>query len=497
MPTLTDLLASPAVAPLLEPRALPASAGPVEVVVLIEATEALEVAAPRSLAVLTRRATAEAARYRLDVALRLAAARGITGLVLSGDAPGELSPTAAQIAERGGVAVLWARPGADLSHLIASLQREVEGDARAALARVHAALTAAADAEAASADAEGIVFAAATALGTPLALREPLPGERHVPVVVAGSVEASVCAAAGAGPEAAVELVLHVTALVVARAITAQRHAEEIPARSRAELLGELLTADARSDETLARRARAAGIPVDGWHAVVLLDVRNLVELAGDEVRAFELSQAVGRVAIESARAAGATWHRTRLGSALVLVRTSREDPGSLGASEAADTAARMLRRLTTRVPGLLTLCGVGGVHAGAAGLRASAAEARAAVGAARLADRSNAPVRFDEVGLRRTLIEWYGSDSAREAVQSVLAPLNRLGDRKAATAIHTLEAYLDNQGSLARTAEALHLHRNAVSYRIKRIFALLDVDPADADQRLLLHLACRARALS
>lgn len=497
MPTLADLLAAPSVNSLVEPFALPSTASSVEAVVLVETTDDLESAAARSLAVLTSRASAEAASYRLDVTLRLAAARGITGLVLCGDAPGELSATAAQVAERGGVAVLWARAGTNLSQLLASLQREVEGDARAALARAYAALTAAADAEASSTDAEGIVAAAAEALGTPLALREPLPGERHVPVVVDGNVEASVCAASEAGPASAVDLVLNVTASVVARAVAAQRHAEELPARSSAELLGELLIADARSDGALARRARAAGIPVDGWHTAVLLEVRNLVELAGDEVRAFELSQFIGRVALESARAAGETWHRTRLGSALVLVRTSRENPGSLGASEAADTASRVLRRLTTRVPGLLMLCGVGGVHAGAGGLRASAAEARAAIAAARLADRSNSPVRFDAVGLRRTLIEWYGSDSAREAVQSVLAPLDRLGDRKAATAIRTLEAYLDNQGSLARTAQTLHLHRNAVSYRIKRVFALLDVDPEDADQRLLLHLACRARALS
>jgi DNA-binding PucR family transcriptional regulator len=45
--------------------------------------------------------------------------------------------------------------------------------------------------------------------------------------------------------------------------------------------------------------------------------------------------------------------------------------------------------------------------------------------------------------------------------------------------------------------AKALHLHRNAVAYRIKRIFDLLDLDPRDPDQRLALHLACRARELA
>jgi DNA-binding PucR family transcriptional regulator len=98
--------------------------------------------------------------------------------------------------------------------------------------------------------------------------------------------------------------------------------------------------------------------------------------------------------------------------------------------------------------------------------------------------------------GLRRTLIEWYGSQNAREAVTNVLEPLDRLGGKKAEEAIKTLHVFLDARGSLSRAAEVLHLHRNAVAYRINRIFSRLEVDPEDPDDWLLLELACRARRL-
>ncbi len=77
------------------------------------------------------------------------------------------------------------------------------------------------------------------------------------------------------------------------------------------------------------------------------------------------------------------------------------------------------------------------------------------------------------------------------------LAPLERLGSPRAETAIRTLAAYLDEQGSIVKTAQKLHLHRNAVANRLRNITELLDIDLEDPDQRLVLQLACRARLLS
>ena len=71
------------------------------------------------------------------------------------------------------------------------------------------------------------------------------------------------------------------------------------------------------------------------------------------------------------------------------------------------------------------------------------------------------------------------------------------LGRGRAETAFLTLAAYLDEQGSIVKTAQRLHLHRNAVANRLRGITELLDVDLDDPDQRLALQLACRARLLA
>jgi DNA-binding PucR family transcriptional regulator len=93
--------------------------------------------------------------------------------------------------------------------------------------------------------------------------------------------------------------------------------------------------------------------------------------------------------------------------------------------------------------------------------------------------------------------VEWYSSDVAQDAVTTVLAPLLALDGARSERLIKTLHVYLDERGSLTRTAETLNLHRNAVAYRINQIFELLDVDRDNADDLLLLQLACRARELS
>ncbi|SEL73239.1 hypothetical protein SAMN05660976_03249 [Nonomuraea pusilla] len=123
---------------------------------LVEDLKDVAAQPPGSIVVLTRAASVQATGYRLDVALRDAAAAGAAALVLTGDlgdrdplggagAGGASRPaaaglvagvarSAAALAERGGVTLALAH-GADLAGLVAGLERAVAGDASDALAR--------------------------------------------------------------------------------------------------------------------------------------------------------------------------------------------------------------------------------------------------------------------------------------------------------------------------------------------------------------------------
>ena len=294
----------------------------------------------------------------------------------------------------------------------------------------------------------------------------------------------------------AVRLVLHTAALTAGRLLDLARQAREVPVRSRSELLAELLMSDSAINEDLLDRARQLAVPIGGWHVVVRIEADDLRDAEPDEVQRFELLEAAGQAALQAAAASGGTWYLSRIARAIVLVRITTSNPGPQAGVRAARSAERALEAIRGRLPALRFRAGVGAPHEGPTGLRASAAEARGALLAARAALKPAGVAAHDAVGVRRMLMEWYASDTARASVRDQLAPLEKLGPARADTAIRTLAAYLDEQGSIIKTAQKLHLHRNAVANRLRGITELLEMDLDDPDQRLALQLACRARLL-
>lgn len=449
-----------------------------------------------SFVLLGQAAARAASTYRFDVAVRRAAARGAAALAVLEPWARSVPPTAAELARRAGIALLAVPGGTDLGALAAALGHRILSGDEALLDRIEAGLDGLLEAADAG-DLEAVAAAASRCLARPVRVGTPAPDEVSAPVVVLGDRVTWLSAPGGGGRDPAARLVLSLAAHAVGGALAAARRAEELPERSRAELLTELLAASADRSVRLLDRARILGLPVDGWHVVGHVDLGEVLSGEPEGTPAFERSETVANLALRTARAAGGTWNLARSGSAFLLVRTFPRDPGTSAERGMIEAMTRVVEAIRDRFPGSAPVAGVGGVHAGLAGLRVSAAEARVAAGSARARGRPGAVSAFDAVGLRRMLLEWYASDSARGTVRDLLAPLERLGPRRAEEAIRTLQTYLDEQGSPTRTARRLHLHRNAVLYRIRRIFELLEVDPTDPDQRLALQLACRARLLT
>lgn len=498
MRTVRELLTAPVLAERLVLVSEPDEDRPVRTVKLVEDVDDLTSVPEESLVVLTRGCSADVEPYRFDMLLRMAGQRGVTGLILSDVDMVELSTTTDAIAKRADISILWAHPDVDLMDLALSIQREIEKDVGAWLDRAVRALSVLeAQGSLTEEDAQELVDEIASQAGLPLQWRTPTDEDLEASVVVHGQSEGYLCVPRNrAGDHRVARLLLQLTAEAVAHRLAAARRAQEVPVRSRAELLTELLLSDPLEVGGLLHRARAFGVPVDGWHVIVRLELDNVAEtVGGDDIAVFECTEQVAHIALQTVRATGGPWYRAGAGTTLLLIRMAQTDPGLIATTEAAQAAQRALQRIHQRLPDLVMRCGVSSVHAGPTGLRAAAAEARTAAADARAGDRINVVSQFDAHGVRRMLVEWYASDTAQRSVRTILEPIDALGPEQGQTALETLRVYLDSQCSITSTASELHIHRNTVRYRINRIFELLDVDRNDPDQLLLLQLACRARS--
>jgi sugar diacid utilization regulator len=497
MASLDQLVESPALRRTLGYVVRPRTQAPVRLVALVEDLDDIERVDEQAIVLLTRSASAYAGTYRFDVALRIARARKVAAIVLAEADVASITPTATTIADRSGMAILATGSSADLAQLAVGIARELAGDAEAALVRADTAMRAI-EAHPADGGTLQLLEHAGAALGVPLSMTEAEPqAGPKAPIPIYDRVAGWVTAPATPGHLGmALDIVLRSAASRVGDTLLNADRAQELPIQSREEVLTELLSAPPEDRPVLVLRARQLGLAIDGWHVAARLELEELVDAHDDALAAYRARVHVARSALQAAREGGGNWDSARTGTAILLLRSYRQDPGVAAAGDVAKAMDVVLDTLRPQLPATLIRCGVGGAHVGSDGILTSAAEAKAAATTARASGRANEAVLFDSVGLRRTLVEWYASDTAQEAMTTVLSPLVDLGGARAERLIQTLHVYLDNHGSLTRTAETLNLHRNAVAYRIKQVFSLLDVDQDNADDLLLLQLACRAREL-
>ena len=81
----------------------------------------------------------------------------------------------------------------------------------------------------------------------------------------------------------------------------------------------------------------------------------------------------------------------------------------------------------------------------------------------------------------------------AHTLVDRLLRPVLDYDDQHNSRLVETLDAFLQNQRSWQQTAQARHIHRQTVMYRIRKVEALTSRDLADTNSLSELWLAVRA----
>jgi len=300
-------------------------------------------------------------------------------------------------------------------------------------------------------------------------------------------------------------------ALAVAIGLLAQQHDEQLRARSRGAFLSDL--ADGRVEEGDARRrAEALGLGA-GSRGALLPMVATWRAPAFARGRGRGARDAAGRrgaaEAAEPQVADGITWTRlsgelrAALSSTGLAVLLGPRDVDllmlvALGARGYDDALAEHVAHL---FHGALDRHGLGPQDAALA--IGGSADAWVAAGQALRRVRRSAgaatalPVaRWHDArrpGVADLLHDLRDTPELEAFVEEQLGPLMADGSPRSRALLDTLEAYLAAGGRKAEAARALHLERQSLYLRLRRIEETLGVSLDDEDVVLGLHLAVRA----
>jgi hypothetical protein len=233
--------------------------------------------------------------------------------------------------------------------------------------------------------------------------------------------------------------------------------------------LERLLGDDPAERRAAARESSAAGWVGDDDVVVVVLDaatadadpvLRTVLDSAGRRYPHRQLS------AVAAGRG--------------TLLRTGPEPVAGLVAQveRLVEAADRLLDR-----PGAV-VAGVGPTGSGLGSARDSHARGAAAARGARLLPGLGPVARWDALGPYAVLLQL-----PAPGPDLVPGPLRRLLEHRGAPRlVETLRTFLDQAGSMPRTAAALHLHRTSLYYRLDRITEITGLDLDNGRTRLLLH---------
>ncbi len=164
-----------------------------------------------------------------------------------------------------------------------------------------------------------------------------------------------------------------------------------------------------------------------------------------------------------------------------------------LDGAEPAVAAARV-HRLAGQVSGRTISAGVGRAGSGPAVIAQGYREAERALVITRRLFRPGELTFFQTLGVHRLLLALDGHPELGAFYEETLSSIDQYDRTNRSELLPTLEAFFAADNSLAETASRLHLHRNTVAYRLRRIEQISGHQLSDPETRLALHLGLRVR---
>jgi DNA-binding PucR family transcriptional regulator len=156
--------------------------------------------------------------------------------------------------------------------------------------------------------------------------------------------------------------------------------------------------------------------------------------------------------------------------------------------------AEGVLRELQAGLPGYSFAVGRSRVAGDPVDLHRAGNEALLAVNVAE-GDDEHPLLAFEQTGAYRLLLSAMSEDPAelQRFYAETVEPLVAYDEQYDTELVRTVEAFLDNDGNVAGTAQKLFTHRHTIRYRLERVRELSGLDVGSTDGREKLSLGLKA----
>src|SRR5438552_3282255 len=280
---------------------------------------------------------------------------------------------------------------------------------------------------------------------------------------------------------------------VLALELSKERAAAEVERRLRGDLVEEVLAGGLEPDEAerIARQAERLGhrMPQRAWVVVLEPDDDKTEATLAPRGQQDRLDAALSGLI------------RSRLPGALTLVRSASAVflvPDELAADLPAveKLAAQVLSAAAPVMkPGSASV-GIGNLANGVGELARSHIEARQALRLTRRAGSRGRVASYRSLGAFRLLLEVQSPDALSRFVNELLGPLLQYAQSRDTPLLETLEALSAARWIRRAAARNLGIHINSMTYRVERIESLTGLKLDDAETRVAISIALRARAM-
>lgn len=277
-------------------------------------------------------------------------------------------------------------------------------------------------------------------------------------------------------------------AIALALELLKERELRDLDGRLGFELLADILTGKMRDYEEAQRRAGFLGFDLAAPYRVLVIE-----ESTGARTAALApLRRRKQRFLRAIDWAQGPNPFRMMvMARSDALVILSFEPPGS---DVLRKFAAALITKLEAESSGSRFLGGISASHAGASEVQPAYEEALRTREIGSRLKPDERVTSFDELGIHGLILGLAGKELVRLSHQRLDALEATLHGRELR---QTVEAYLENEGSISRTASGLRIHRNTVLQRLQRVKSVTGLDPQKVRDRMSLTILLTAEAFS